>query len=604
MNERITEDVVRNHFKSDECYDKILLEEQKSSIPRVDKLLKSASKSGMGGGKPEFIITFRKERPDYIIVVECKANRTKHKSKTRDHYGEFAVDGALLYSSFLAKEYNVFSIAVSGEDKKNLQISHFLQLKGETEAKPVFGNKLLSITNYINGCFTSDQVRIKAYQELLEYTTPLNEHLHSLKVKESHRSLLISGILFALEDRSFEAGYILKEDPQDLANMLVNTIREELKKVLPHEKVENLAVAYSFIRTHTDLSQTPGVLCELITDIKTKIKPFIKAYPGHDILGQFYIEFLQYSNSDASLGIVLTPPHITELFSDIAMVNKNSILLDNCTGTAGFLISGMKKMLADAKEDETKIKEIKRNQLIGVEKQDDIFALACSNMYIHGDGKSNIEHGSCFDEAIMKRVMLKHPNIGFLNPPYRHKKSKKDDDYEYNFILNNLEMLEKGGTCVTIIPMGCVLAQSGKLLDFKKQLLEHHTLEAVLSMPDELFVNSNVNVVTCIVVIKAHQPHPANYETYFGYCKDDGFVKRKPKGRQDYLNKWVGIKEQWLYNFRNRKEVAGHGVKRCVTAEDEWCAEAYMETDYSTVTEAIFAKSIKEFVIFQEMNLK
>lgn len=601
MNERITEDIVRNHFKSDGCYDRILLEEQKSSIPRVNKLLKSASKSGMGGGKPEFLITFGDERPDFIIVVECKAGRTKHESKTRDNYGEYAVDGALLYSSFLSQEYDVLSIAVSGENKNNLKVSHFLQLKGETEAKPIFGDELLSVKNYLNGYVTSERKCIQQYHELLKYSKPLNDYLHSIKVKESQRSLLISGILIALEDESFEISYKKIKDTQLLANRLVSTIKEQLGNTLKQEKAENLAVAYSFIKTHTDMSQKEGILRGLIENVNNKIKPFIKTYPGHDVLGQFYIEFLKYANNDKGLGIVLTPPHITEFFSDIAMVNKNSILLDNCAGTAGFLISGMKKMMADAKGDEGKIKDIKKNQLIGIEYQDDIFALACSNMYIHGDGRSNIEHGSCFDEEIMKKVKTKHPNIGFLNPPY---KTEKTDPYEFAFILNNLTLLEKGGTCVAIVPMSCVLAQSGEELDLKKQLLEHHTLEAVFSMPNDLFVNSNVGTVTCVVVVKAHQPHPANYETYFGYCKDDGFIKRKPMGRGDYLNKWDGIKKQWVYNFRNRKEIAGHSVKRCVTAEDEWCAEAYMETDYSNITKDDFVKTIKEFVVFQEMNLK
>lgn len=113
MNERNTEDIVNDHFKNDDKYNDILLEKQKSSIIRVDKILKIASKSGMGGGKPEFIITFRKERPDYIIVVECKANVMKHESKNHDKYDEYAVDGVLLYSSYLSKEYDVLAIAVS-----------------------------------------------------------------------------------------------------------------------------------------------------------------------------------------------------------------------------------------------------------------------------------------------------------------------------------------------------------------------------------------------------------------------------------------------------------------------------------------------------------
>jgi len=212
VNERVTEDIVRSHFKNDPDYDKTIFEEQKSSIPRVDKLLKNASKSGLGGGKPEFLITFKNERLDLIIVIECKASRTKHESKTRDNYKEYAVDGVLLYSSFLSQVYDVLSIAVSGEDKNNVKISHFIQLKGCEQAKPIFGNDLLPVKNYIDGYINSEHKRNQEYQELLKYAKPLNEHLHSIKVKESQRSLLISGILIALEDESFETGYTKKKN--------------------------------------------------------------------------------------------------------------------------------------------------------------------------------------------------------------------------------------------------------------------------------------------------------------------------------------------------------------------------------------------------------
>ena len=201
-------------------------------------------------------------------------------------------------------------------------------------------------------------------------------------------------------------------------------------------------------------------------------------------MGQLYIEFLRYANSDKGLGIVLTPPHITELFADLAQVNKNSIAYDNCTGTGGFLISAMKKMIADAKGDESKIKEIKSKQLIGTEYQSHIFALAVSNMYIHQDGKTNIINGSCFDEEIIEDVKTKKPTVGFLNPPY---KDKKGDTEELEFVLNNLECLVDGGVCVAIIPLSSVIAQNGIKLQRKEKLLQNHTLEAVLSMPERSF---------------------------------------------------------------------------------------------------------------------
>ncbi len=63
-------------------------------------------------------------------------------------------------------------------------------------------------------------------------------------------------------------------------------------------------------------------------------------------------------------------------------------------------------------------------------------------------------------------------------------------------------------------------------------------------MPDELFNNSKVSTNTCIMVFGAHIPHPSKKETFFGYFKDDGFYKRKTKGRFDYANQWNAIKEE------------------------------------------------------------
>lgn len=68
------------------------------------------------------------------------------------------------------------------------------------------------------------------------------------------------------------------------------------------------------------------------------------------------------------MGVVLTPAHITEFFADISEVNKTSVVFDNCTGTCGFLIAAMSRMIKDANGDIAIEKSIKKNQLIGIEK--------------------------------------------------------------------------------------------------------------------------------------------------------------------------------------------------------------------------------------------
>lgn len=593
-NERKTEAIVRNHFVN--FSNEIIIEEQQSDNLRIQKLLKNASKSGNGSGYPEFIISY-KLNSDLIIVIECKADVSKHESNNRDKYSEYAVDGALLYASFLSKEFDVITIAVSGEHKRNLKISQFLHLKGERKAISFLGDKLLSAEDYLHAYLKSPEKFRQDYKTLLDFTKTLNENLHSHKILESQRSLLLSCILIALENVAFRNSYSSHKTPKNLANSLVQTVINELESAnISGEKLKNLEIQFSFIKTDISLSTKKDVLKNLIDIIDENINQFIKTHEYFDVLGQLYIEFLRYANSDKGLGIVLTPPHITELFAELAQVNKDTIAYDNCTGTGGFLIAAMKKMIDDAKGDSQKISEIKARHLIGVEYQAHIFALAVSNMYIHQDGKTNIYNDTCFDDNIMQRVKDQRPTVGLLNPPY--KSDKKTDTDELEFILNNLSCLVEGGTCIAIVPMQSALANSGKVLELKRTLLKKHTLEAVLSMPDELFFNSKVGVVSCVMIFTAHKPHPKNKETFFGYFKDDGFEKRKIQGRYDVLGKWEGIKEKWVSYFLNRKEEPGFSVNRIISAEDEWCAEAYMQTDYSIINDSDFEETVLNYATF------
>ena len=251
-------------------------------------------------------------------------------------------------------------------------------------------------------------------------------------------------------------------------------------------------------------------------------------------------------------------------------------------------------MIEDAKNDKEKETLIKEKQIIGIEFQDTIFTILASNMYIHGDGRSNLFKGNCFDEEIKQKVIKFTPNILLLNPPY--KSDKKNDIEEMEFVLNGLNMLSKGGIGVAIIPLSSVIENKKEKIELKKQLLNNHTLEAVFSMPDELFYNSKVSVNTCVIVVRAKEPHPKGYKTFFGYFKDDGFTKKKTRGRDDYKNKWKNIKQKWLNTFKNKDEIEGLSVKAEINENDEWCAEEFMITDYSKLTIDIFKKKIREFL--------
>ena len=600
MTERKTETIVRDALRKLEYYDDdaIIIEEQKSDNPRINKLLKNASKAGKGPGYPEFIIRSI-HHSDFLIIIECKADIKKHESKECDKFADYAVDGALLYASYLSTQYDVIAIGVSGQKEKAIKVSHFLFLRKDKAYFAILGDNFLTFDNYYESYIHHPKKFNQDYQSLLNYSSELNEILHDKKVVESQRSLLISGILIALQNKAFKQGYKGHNTAQQLTDHLVNTIVNELRDAnLPERRIINLKQAFSFITTHPTLSTEKQFTENLIIDIGQRIDSFLKTYKYIDTIGHFYIEFLRYANNDKSLGIVLTPLHITELFTELANVNKDSVVLDNCCGTGGFIISAMKKMILGAKGNQCKVKRIQDNQFIGIEFQNNIYALAISNMILHGDGKTNVYQGNCF-KLVDKIKGLYKPSVGFLNPPY---KVKKEGIEELEFVLNNLEMLEPHGKCIAIVPMNCAVSCVGNIFELKNSLLKKHTLEAVMSMPDELFHNSDIAVITCVMIFTAHIPHPQNKKTWFGYWKDDGLIKVRKKGRIDKLSKWQNIMKEWVNSFSNREIQSGHSVMQRVSAKDEWCAEAYMETEYETLTVNAFIKSVKEYVVYKFLN--
>ncbi len=612
-NEKNTEKIVENLLRNKGyCTNKnIVIEEQSSRDGKISDLLKNASKNGKGRGRPDFIITF-KDRPNDIIVIECKASITQHESKNRENYKEYAksyaVDGALWYASFLKNSYNVTAIAVSGENEREKKISTFLWLKKNYTYKAIQDKIFLN---------PSEQSRLVRQQqkpftknELIKKAIEYNKLLHKYAIPEAERCTLISAILVALQDKAFLQGYQYHENNKGLIDSLIQTCERVLEKnKLDNKKVEIIINKYAEFKHNISFShaevynkktkkkEVNTILRDFIKQISEDILPYINN-SEFDILGRFYTQFIRYTGSDKKTGLVLTPVHITDFFCEVVELTKNDIVFDECCGTAGFLVSAMNYMLRKVGNNEVKRESIKKIQLLGIEKRADMFTHACSNMMMRGDGKSCILYGDCFDIENKDWIKERRPTKAFLNPPYQD--SNADEQLE--FIENALECLVQDGICVAICQMSVVVSSYKKVVEVRERLLQNHTLEAVFSMPSDLFYPIGVN--TSILIFKAHTPHSdTNKSTFFGYFKNDGFVKRKGKGRIDEYGKWEGIKNEWLNLYKNRKSITGLSVMQKVKAQDEWCAEAYMETDYSTITKDDFISKIKKYMAFKIESL-
>jgi len=622
-NERVTENIVRDQLRSLGYYDPlntILIEEQKSSIDAVKKSLNSASKTGGSGkGSPEFIITDPASR-DFVVIIECKASTRDHESSTVDdvlsdpseeedqssytkRVVRFAVDGALHYARALSREYNVVAIAVSGQTRTALRITTYLHSRGAAAPKRLVTkdgapiSTLISFPDYIEHATFDPSVQAVRLMDLMAFSHDLHDFMRDdVKASENEKPLFVSGTLLALRNKAFANSYD-DYNIEDLPNEWLRVIKVEMDKAdMPGSKKSIVTTPYAVIAAHPELIKPhkkypAGVLNELIRRLNEKVYPFISYIHDFDVVGQFYGEFLKYTGGDKkALGIVLTPRHITELFSLLANVNKDSRVLDICAGTGGFLISAMHQMFRSTVTEREK-DNIRKGRLIGVEQQPNMFALAASNMILRGDGKANLHQSSCFDEAVTAAVKAHKCNVGLLNPPY----SQGDEDlHELYFIKHMLECMDRGGTGIAIVPMSCAIAPHKA----RAELLRDHTIEAVMSLPDELFYP--VGTIACAMVFTAKIPHAvSNKKSWFGYWKNDGFSKTKHKGRVDQDNTWPRIRDNWVTSFRNREVRAGESVSRHVTEDDEWCAEAYMETDYSKLTQADFEKVLKDYAVYR-----
>lgn len=246
---------------------------------------------------------------------------------------------------------------------------------------------------------------------------------------------------------------------------------------------------------------------------------------------------------------------------DLLEVNHNDKVLDATCGSGGFLVKAMAKMLKEVGGVNTnEAEDIKRNKLYGIEFDREIFALACANMLIHKDGKSNLEQLDTREDKAWEWINSKEITKVLMNPPYERgygckkivenvldsvsgikeyienkKKGKKGKNYLIKYIKNI--------KCAFILP-------DKKIEKEMKSLLKHHTLEMIIKLPEKLF---DVGVTTSIFVFEAGKPQN-NKEIFACYIEDDGLERVKNQGRHDIKNKWNEIAKYWLNVIKKKKD--------------------------------------------------
>lgn len=593
---------------------------QGCDIKELDDALKTASKSKTGNtGYPEYCGVVK----DFILVIEDKASLEKHIfrdsndliSQEIKSIRDYAVNGALFYALHLAEKtsyHKVLAFGVSGNAKRHRITPLFVNERGDymelSDVETFISFNESNIDEfYLKEVLREETDVEKTTAEILKDAEKLHNDLRNYgNLTTEQKPLVVSGIMLALREIEYKTfsidslnGDTVKTDGQKIYEAINSNLQRA--NVTPDTKRDKLLSQFSVIKDTTKINEKDKVLG------KTPLKHYTEFLynsiykniryqnTAEDYLGRFYGEFMSYSGGDGqTLGIVLTPKHITELFCDLADLTPTDKVFDPCCGTAGFLIAAMHKMVKMA-DDEAQRRSIRRDQLFGIELQSYMFTIATTNMILRGDGKSNLNNLD-FLKQNPKQLQLKGCTVGMMNPPYSQGSKANPDLYEISFTEHLLDSLSEGARGIVIIPQSSVTGKTAEEKNTKANILKHHTLEGVITLNKNTFYGVGTN--PCIAIFTAGIPHSDSHKCKFINFEDDGFEVSKHIGLVETTS--AKDKKQHLLDVWQGRIVAETKfcVETTIEADDEWLHSFYYFND-EIPTEKDFENTMADYLTFE-----
>lgn len=620
---------------------------QENDVPEsISTVLSGASKTGKGHGTPDFIIVPKTHR-DIIVVIENKwghsnlefQTATGNVQESQKAISEGAVNGALHYAKHLIRDRNineVIYIGVAGEGgmMNDVEIRNKVYYMFDAEEEPkLVGENVESFAflkednfeEYYHEISLSDREKqrllTESYQDLQRTSKELNVLFNNNAILVDQRAVYVSGMMLAMECGLKPEDLVGREPRSNSSDgkIIYRAIEDYItKRDIPREKVRLMMDTFQGIRMDRDrdvvreskikrtgknkgLYEEPvSVNKELFLFIYEHVYVTISKKEHLDVLGELYSSFLKYALGDGKdNGIVLTPVYVTRLMNQIIGLDKDSRLLDSCTGSGGFLVTGMSMMLEDnadyhgrlglgKKELLESSADIKENHLMGIEFDGKMFTLAATNMILRGDGSSQILKGDAFDKLSSKEVKEFNATHGILNPPFNYPENGQP------FTLHTLDALAENGKLAVIIQES---TGSGQSIKTNKEILSRHTLVASIKMPIDLFEPS-AGVASTIYIFDAHVPHDYRRDVRFIDFSDDGY-KRTGRGLREVDNpeqKYMEILE--VVNYGEEYEHIPFVDAKITDAGNDWNYASHEVTD-TVPTEEDFLKTVGDFMQYE-----
>ena len=415
-------------------------------------------------------------------------------------------------------------------------------------------------------------------QKIYGLTKKINDCLHTeFGIKNLYHRMIFTAC--ALVAKRYGAMLIKGMNYPTFHTLIHSTLSKSLEdNRRQNQKLDILLEVYSEIKMNsTENQEAIDNFIEWVSEISACVNS--DYWNGEDVMGIFFNEFNRYKKKSES-GQVFTPEHITSLMYRLIDVHQDDRVLDAACGSGGFLVKSMSNMIKESGGIQTdKAKKIKSQQLFGIEFDREIFALACANMLIHKDGKTNLEQ---LDSRTLKAgewMREKKITKVLMNPPFERKYGC------LKIVENVLDNGPQHTMCAFILP-------DKKLeKDNSASILKHHQLQKIVKLPEKVF---SEGVTTSVFIFEAGIPQN-NKEIFACYIEDDGLETVKNQGRHDIKDRWQEIEDRFVDVVHKQN---GDDTIQWINP-NEHLSYQMPEKEFE-IYEEDFSKTMMDYIMYQE----
>ncbi len=273
----------------------------------------------------------------------------------------------------------------------------------------------------------------------------------------------------------------------------------------------------------------------------TKLVDMIDVLPlTPDTKGDLYEYLLSKVATAGTNGQFRTPRHIIDMMVKLMKPTPSDVIVDPAAGSAGFLVSAQQYLRdnhADLFHNQGLKEHFNNDMFYGFDMDRTMLRIGAMNMMLHGVDNPNIEYKDSLSEQNKDEDTY---TLILANPPFKGSldyeavsadllKVTKTKKTELLFLSLFLRILKTGGRCASIVPDGVLFGSSKAHKDIRKEIVENHKLEAVISLPSGVF-KPYAGVSTAILIFTKTTVGGTDHVWFYdmkadGYSLDD---KRQP----------------------------------------------------------------------------